>query len=164
MSLLVKCLELLYQDCKFKVRFQTLDKEKYLRDWESINDSCEYVRVPEFFSKDVDLGEMGENLKSVYAEIFIDNAGYKQPHDLILTSVTKLYNGNVMLSFSSKFSKWAVKRLVIVDSDKNKVIRNDFNDVYELSWKDYREGGYQKKKSTPNIPKLRRPTLTQDNK
>ena len=164
MSLLVKCLELLHQDCKFKVKFQTLDKEKYLRDWERTNDSCEDVRVPEFFSKDVDLGEMGENLKSVYAEIFIDNAGYKQPHDLILTSVTKLYNDNVMLSFSSKFSKWAIKRLMIIDCNKNKVIRNDFKDVYELSWKDYREEEYQKKKSTPHISKLRRPTLTQLNK
>ena len=164
MNTLVKCLELLYKDCNFKVRFQTLDKEKYLRDWESINESCEQVKVPDFFSKGVDLGETGENLKSVYAEIFMDNSGYKQPHDLILTSVTKLYNNNVLLAFSSKFSRWAIKRLIIIDIENNRVVRNDFKDVYKLSWKDYQEGEYQKKKTTTNVPKLRRPTLTRNKK
>ena len=164
MNPLIKWLTLLHGDCKFKVKFRTLDKEKYEKDWEALNMSCVKVKIPEFFCKGIDLSEIEENLKSTYAELQADNSGYKQPHEYILTGVTKLYNNNILLSFSSKFSNWAVKRNVVINPLINKIVRNDFNDVYELSWKDYKEGSYQKKKAVSNAPKLRRPTLTQDNK
>lgn len=156
-------LTLLYNDCKFKVRFNTLDKEYYEQEWEEQNNSCIPVKAPDFFCKNVELGEVGQNLLGTYVQIVMENAGYKQPHEFILTGMLKV-DCHIFLYFSSKFSNWAVKRNVIIDINKNRVIRNDFNDVYTLSWRDYTEGEYQKKKSTAYVPKLRRPTLTQNKK
>lgn len=159
MNVLTKRLTLFHDDCNFKVRFSTLDKEYYEKEWESMNMSCIPVKPPEFFCKNVDLGEVLQNLQGTYAQVLIENAGYKQPHEFILTGVSAKGAKN-FLYFSSKFSNWPVKRIVIIENDK--VIRNDFKKVYKLSWEDYKEGRYtSKKKSTPVKIKLRRPTLTQ---
>ena len=160
MNVLTKWLTLLHDDCNFRVRFNTLDKEYYEKEWESINMSCVPVKAPEFFCKNIDLGEVLQNLQGTYAQVLIENAGYKQPHEFILTGVSSKGSKN-FLYFSSKFSNWAVKRIVIIEGDK--VIRNDFKSVYKLSWEDYKEGKYMSKRktSTPQKIKLRRPTLTQ---
>ena len=163
MDPLTRWLTLLHEDCKFKVRFNTLDKEHYEQEWESLNKSCVPVKAPEFFCKNVELGEVSQDLSSTYVQVLIENAGYKQPHEFLLTGIMKV-NAFVQLYFSSIFSNWGIKRVVVIDLEHNKVTRNDFNDVYELSWKDYREGEYQKKKATPHVSMLRRPTLTQLNK
>lgn len=159
MNVLTKWLTLLHDDCNFKIRFNTLDKEYYEKGWESISTSCIPVKAPEFFCKNVDLGEMWQNLQGIYAQVLIENAGYKQPHEFILTGIRAKDSKN-FLYFSSKFSNWAVKRIVIIENDK--VVRNDFKKVYMLSWEDYKEGRYMSKKktSTPQKIKLRRPTLT----
>ena len=159
MNVLTKWLTLLHDDCNFKIRFNTLDKEYYEKEWESMSTSCIPVKAPEFFCKNVDLGEMLQNLQGTYAQVLIENAGYKQPHEFILTGIRAKDSKN-FLYFSSKFSNWAVKRIVIIENDK--VVRNDFKKVYKLSWEDYKEGRYMSKKktSTPQKIKLRRPTLT----
>ena len=70
MDPLTKWLTLLYEDCKFKVRFNTLDKEYYEQEWESLNESCVPVKAPEFFCKNVELGEVSQNLFSTYVQVF----------------------------------------------------------------------------------------------
>ena len=132
-----------YQDCNFKLSFKTLGKEYYRERFEFQNTTALPVVIPDFFYKGVNLknleGEFAEN----YIELNIDNAGYKQPHDYLLTSITLVQN-KVILAFTSQFSNWGVKRNVVIDPETNKVLRNDFKDVYNLSWKDYKEGEYQK--------------------
>lgn len=169
MNDLTRWLTAMYRDSKLKMSFQTLPIEKYRDEWENIYPYCDKVEVPVFFSKNVDLGEMEQNLMSTYVEVVIENAGYKQQHEYLLTSVTKNYANpeKVMLAFTSKFTYWGSKRLVIVSENAERVYRNDFKDIYKISWKDYSEGAYQKQKkasSAPHIMKLRRPqvkTLTE---
>lgn len=170
MNILTKWLTALYKDSKLKIEFKTLPVEVYREKWEEIYPTCEKVKIPIFFSKNVDLGEMGQNLLSSYIEVIIENAGYKQPHEYLLTSVVRnnVNTNRILLSFASKFSNWGSKRVVIVSEDATKVYRNDFKDVYKLSWKDYEEGEYQKVKKpsvAPSVIKLRRPkinTLTEN--
>ena len=161
MNLLTKLLTMLHNDCDFETRFNLLDKGVYEEDWEAVDNSCLPVKGPDFFCKNIDLADFEPLLKGTYAQIIIDNAGYKQPHEFLLTGVMKS-GKKIFLYFSSKFSRWSTKRVVIIEDAK--VTRNDFKNVYKLSWKDYKEGEYQKKKTTSMVPKLRRPTLTQNDK
>lgn len=146
-----------YKDCNFKLKFKTLNKEYYRERFESLNNTAVPVVVPEFFYKGVDLKKLEGEFAENYIELNIDNAGYKQPHDYILTSVTLAQN-NVMLAFTSQFSNWGVKRIVIVDPSTNKVLRNDFKKIYNISWEDYKDGKYQKCKQR-TAPALRRRNL-----
>lgn len=160
---LTKWLKAIYSDSKLKMTWNTLPIETYKEEWGEIYQYCDEVKVPIFFSKNVDLGEMGQDLLSTYVEVKIDNAGYRQQHDYLLTGAVRnnIDKNKIVLTFTSKFSNWGSKRIVIVSEDGNKVYRNDFKTVYQLSWNDYTEGEYQKKQaSTPHVPKLRRPRIS----
>ena len=84
MNILTVWLQKLYYDCNFKVKYKTVDKESYKAQWELLNSTIHPATSPEFFSKGVDLGNMANELESVYVEINIENAGYKQPHEYFL--------------------------------------------------------------------------------
>ena len=90
------------------------------------------------------MGDVESELKSMYVEAILDNAGYKQPHEYILASI-RFANNRYFLSFVSEYSNWPVSRLVIFDKH-NKIVRNDFKKVYTLSWQDFKEGEYQSKR------------------
>ena len=153
---LTKWLTLLHNDSRLKMSWKVIPVEVYKEKWESMYPYCDSAKIPIFFSKNVDLGEVGQNLQNSYVEVSIENAGYKQQHDYLLTSITR-HDEKITLAFTSEFSNWGSKRLVILIPERSKVYRNDFKGVYELSWKDYREEKYQKKESTPHVTKLRRP-------
>ena len=142
--MLTQWLKTLYDDCNFKIRFSTLDKEYYRKEWEARNLSVTPIKPPEFFLKNVSLGDVESELKSMYVEAILDNAGYKQPHEYILASI-RFANNRYFLSFVSEYSNWPVSRLVIFD-EHNKIVRNDFKKVYTLSWQDFKEGEYQPKR------------------
>ena len=142
--MLTQWLKTLYDDCNFKIRFSTLDKEYYRKEWEARNLSVTPIKPPEFFLKNVSLGDVESELKSMYVEAILDNAGYKQPHKYILASI-RFANNRYFLSFVSEYSNWPVSRLVIFD-EHNKIVRNDFKKVHTLSWQDFKEGEYQPKR------------------
>ena len=151
--MLTTWLRALHDDCNFKIKFKTLDKEYYSRTWEENTLSINPIKAPEFFCKNVSLGTMENELKSMYVEALIENAGYKQPHEFILSGIL-FSNNKYFLSFTQEYSNWPVSRLVIFD-EYNHIIRNDFKTVYNLSWEDYREEKYQpkKKKIIASVPK-----------
>ena len=158
MNTLTKWLKALYDDCPFSIRFNPLEKEYYQRKWAELLESLEDPIVPEFFVDGVDLGHILGELSTNYIEATIENAGYKQTHTYILTGIT-CRNDRVSLYFSGEYSNWAPKRIVTMTYDGGTIIRNDFKDIYLLSWKDYNEGKYQKAKGG-RAPKLKRGTLT----
>ena len=141
--MLTNWLRALHDDCNFKVRFRTLDKEFYRKEWEERSTSIAPISTPEFYLKNVSLGQMESELTSMYVEIVIDNAGCRQPHDYILAGI-RYTNNRYFLSFVSEYSNWPVSRLVVFD-EYNKIIRNDFKKVHALSWQDFKEGEYQPK-------------------
>ena len=142
--MLTQWLRALHDDCNFKIRFQTLDKEYYEKEWEARNLSITPIKPPEFFLKNVSLGEMESELESMYVEAILTNAGCRQPHEYILSNI-RFTNNKYFLAFSSEYSNWPVSRLVVFD-EYNKIIRNDFKKVYALSWQDFKEGEYQPKR------------------
>lgn len=144
MNILTKWLRALYEDCNFRVKYNTVDKDFYQEKWEYLNTTINPSTSPEFTVVGVDLGEMRSELESNYIEISIENAGCRQPHDYLLSGVYKI-GEKVILTFSSEFTNWPVSRLVIINN-KDEVIRNDFKTVYQLSWKDFKEDKYQPKK------------------
>ena len=160
---LTKWLTSIHKNSRLKMTWNTLPIESYREKWEEIYQYCDKVKIPIFFSKNVDLGEMEGELKSTYVEVKIENAGYKQKHEYLLTSVVRnnIDKNKILLTFTSEFSNWGSKRIVIVSEDGYKVYRNDFKNVYDLSWKDYSEGEYQKKKQadTSCTSKLKRPKI-----
>ena len=147
--MLTNWLRLLHADCNFKVRYRTLDKEYYRQEQEARNISILPTKPVEFYVKNVSLGEIEQELKSMYVEVVIDNAGYKQPHEYILSGIYHAQN-KYILTFIQEYVNWPACRIVEFN-EYNNIIRNDFKRVYDLSWKDFREGEYQVKK---------RPTLT----
>ena len=113
------------------------------------------VDIPSFFYKGVDFKQLEGEFSENYIELNIENAGHRQPHDYILTSVVRI-DEKVTLAFTSEYSNWGTKRIVIIDYTTNKVIRNDFTKVYNLSWEDYKLDKYQKvRKTTVPVPKRR---------
>ena len=140
---LVSWLRSLNNDGNFKVQYRTLLKETYAREWEERTISITPTKPPEFFSKNVDLGKMAEDLKTFYVEVHIENAGYKQPHDFLLSGVQRIKD-KTFLYFSSEFTNWPIHRIIVFD-DYNNIIRNDFKSIYKLSWKDFSNQEYSAK-------------------
>lgn len=165
MNLLTFWLNKLCNDCNFKVKFKPLNKEAYRDRWEQINQSINPIKPPEFFIKNVDLEEFEKELEVMYIEVMLDNAGYKQPHEFLLSGVSCL-NDRYFLYFSSEYTNWPIKRIVVFNLDSN-IIRNDFKRIYKRSWKDFKENKYQpkKKKTLASVPegfKRTRPVITID--
>ena len=144
MNLLTTWLKAFHDQSRLKVKYKIIDKESYRETLENLNMSIRPICLPEFSVKNVSLGDMEQELKSHYVKLIIENAGYKQPHEYILYRVEALIENRYLLAFCSAYSNWPVGRLVILD-EFNKVIRNDFKLVYDLSWKDYNEKEYQPK-------------------
>ena len=142
--MLTTWLRILHNDCDFKIRFKTLDKEYYKKEWEARNITILPVKPPEFFAKGISLGEMEKELESMYVEAIIDNAGCRQPHEYILSNI-RFTNNKYFLVFTSEYANWAASRIVIFD-EYNQIIRNDFKKIHALSWQDYKEGIYQPKR------------------
>lgn len=160
MNNLTRLLTLIHKDLPSKSKFRVISVEKYIEEFEERYQSCDKVKVPIFYHEGVDIGQIEGELVSNYIELYIENAGYRQVHEYLLTSV--IYNrvrNNFMLTFTGKFSNWAPKRIVVISSNYEEILRNDFRNVYELSWKDFNEDKYQKV-SKCNAPKLRKRTLT----
>ena len=156
MEQLNKWLKAFYNDCEFKLSFRTLNKEYYRSRFEDRNMTAQPIDVPSFFYKGVDFEQLEGEFLENYVELNIENAGHRQPHDYILTSVVRI-GGEVTLAFTSEYSNWGTKRLVVIDYDTSKVIRNDFTKVYNLSWEDYKSDKYQKaRKTTIPVPKRRK--------
>ena len=144
MNLLTLWLRTFSNDCNFRVRFNTLDKEWYAEDWEEKSKVLFPIKPPEFYIKGVSLGAMEEELKSTYVELIMDNGGCRQPHEFILSSI-RLIRDKYFLSFTQAYANWPVSRIVVFD-EFNQIIRNDFKDVYKLSWQDFEDEKYQPKK------------------
>ena len=142
--MLTNWLKTLYNDCNFRIKYKTLNKEHYAKEWESKNLSINPIKPPEFYCKGISLGEMQKDLESMYVEVVIDNAGCRQPHEFILSGIYYTQN-KYFLTFVQEYSNWPISRIVIFN-EYNQIIRNDFKTVYNLSWKDYEEEVYQPKK------------------
>lgn len=162
---LTKWLSALHKDSGMKIKWEILPIETYREKYKKAYKYCDIPSIPIFYSKGVELGEMAGELKDSYIELNIENAGYKQRHEYLLTSIIRnnVNKDNLVLAFTSEFSNWGSKRIVIINEKTCKVLRNDFKSVYKLSWKDYTEGKYQKTEKTEpehKVIKVRRPTLT----
>ena len=162
MNILTIWLTYIHKNLPSEARFRTLDIERYREIFEELRPTCEKIKIPEFYCEGVDLGQIGDELKSHYIELYLDNAGYKQPHEYILTSIylNKIRKKEqLFFYFTSEYSNWAMKRIVSISPNCEEIYRNDFKDVYTLSWKDYSEGKYQKA-SKNKAPVFKRNTLT----
>ena len=152
MHILKEFLMAIRDDCNFKVTFRPLNKDTYEEQWEAMNRTIERVKPPTFFCKGIDLGEITQNMNGAYIEIFIENAGHKQQHEYLLSNIVvnkaESYD-RVVLAFTSKFSNWGAKRIVMLDKETKRILRNDFNIVYKVSWDDYNNGQYQSAKKRP---------------
>lgn len=148
MNILTKWLTFIYEDLPSKACFRTLDIDKYREAFEEFHPTCEKIKVPIFYSDRIDLGQINEELNSTYIELYIENAGYKQPHEYLLTSILKNGSNKIAFCFTSEYSNWAAKRIVSISPDCRTIYRNDFKDVYSMSWEDYKNDRYQKGKKT----------------
>ena len=163
MNRLTLWLKTLCDDCNFKIRFKPIDKENYKEDWNQKTLSILPISPPEFFLREVELGEIEQELKSMYIEVTIENAGHKQPHEYLLNGIMFSHK-KYFLYFSSEYTNWPTMRIVTFD-ENDRLIRNDFKRVYKRSWKDFKEDKYQtkKKKTIASVPKgfkFSRPVLT----
>lgn len=147
MNILTRWLTYIHEELPSKARFRTLDICKYRETFEDLLMTCEDIKIPKFYSERIDLGQMKAELECDYIELYLENAGYKQPHEYLLTSVilneVEEYK-RIVFSFTSEYSNWAQKRIIIISPDCKEMYRNDFKTIYDLSWKDYKEGKYQK--------------------
>lgn len=164
MNRLTLWLKVLCTDCNFKIKFRPINKETYAENWNSKCLTINPITPPQFFLKNMTLGkELETELESMYIEVIIDNAGYKQPHEYLLNGILHSHN-KYFLYFSSEYSNWPTLRIVSFD-EEDKLLRNDFKRIYKRSWKDFKEGSYQpkEKKAVACVPKgfkKKRPVLT----
>ena len=87
MNILTTWLTYIHENLPSSARFRTLDTERYREIFEELRPTCEKIKIPEFYCEHIKLGQIENELKVNYIELSLDNAGYKQPHEYILTGI-----------------------------------------------------------------------------